>query len=300
MRTIFLGLLLAAFCASGAWAADVSARLTPAQARIGDPLTLEIRVAGGGNRAWQLGEVPDPFALMDADTMQARSGILKYTLMATDTGRLELSDLTMKSGAESLPVPPVAVQISSILADTAQAPMPIKPYREHPFQWRELLDYVWIPIVLAVLALAYWVWKRFFRRKTRELAIAQLLLPANEEAVRALIVLRDQKYPERGMLKEFFSEFSQILRRYLERRYEFPALEMTTYDLEYEFEEGHYPEILRTRLLPSLRESDLVKFAKHVPDFRICESVLDLGFEVVEITKDVPEPEGVAAGEKAA
>ncbi len=187
-----------------------------------------------------------------------------------------------------------------MVPDTAQAPKPIKPYREHPFRWRDLWDYRWIVVVLALVALVIWIWQRFFNKKPQQAAFVENLLPPHEEAVRNLILLRDQKYPERGMLKEFFSEYSQVLRRYIERRYEFPALEMTTFDLEYEFEDGRYPQVLRGRLLPALREADLVKFAKFVPDYRTCEAVLELGFEIVELTKPRLLPEAQAAEEKAA
>jgi hypothetical protein len=300
MRICILSLLLAVFAFSPAWGADITAQLSPGQARIGDPLALEIHVSGAGNQPVQLGALPESFDLVSADSSQRRNGVLRYTIMATDTGQFALSDLKLQIGTETVAVPPVSVWIQSVVPDSAQAPKPLKPYREHPFRWRDLLEYKWIALVLALVALVIWVWQRFFNKQPQHAAVLEMLLPPHEEALRNLIILRDQKYPERGMLKEFFSEFSQILRRYIERRYEFPALEMTTFDLEYEFADSHYPQILRTRLLPSLREADLVKFAKHVPDFRMCEAVLDLGFEIVELTKTVPAPATQAVGEKAA
>jgi len=113
--------------------------------------------------------------------------------------------------------------------------------------------------------------------------------------VSELIALRDKNYPERGLLKEFFSEFSEILRRYIENRYGFPALEMTTYELEYKFDSPDYPALLQQRLLPALRESDLVKFAKYIPDPSICKQQLELGFEVVDITRKREEQTQEAA-----
>jgi hypothetical protein len=298
-----LAILSAILWAGAALAADVTATISPSTAHVGDTLRLEIAVTGTGNRP-VLFPVPSDsaFEILRVDSSQIAQARLAFTLALYDTGKFTLGEMPVVVGrgaeAETLWTNPVPVTIRSILPDTAQALQPIKPYRKHPFQWRELLAWIWIPALVVISLAAWWLWRRYRKKSLPQAAVAKPLLPPHEEAARDLIALRDKKYPARGMLKEFFVEYSHIMRRYLERRYDFPALEMTTFDLESELEDGHYDSALRDRLLPALRASDLVKFAKFLPDPNGCAAYIDLGFELVDLTKERPQPETVE--EKAA
>ena len=49
------------------------------------------------------------------------------------------------------------------------------------------------------------------------------------------------------------------------------------------------------KLLPALRESDLVKFAKYIPDPTACKKQLELGFEVVDTTRERVEEQQTEA-----
>jgi hypothetical protein len=287
---------------SASRAADVAATLSPMTAHVGDTLRLEITATGTGNRP-VLFPVPadSAFEILRVDSTAVGRGQLSFVVAVFDTGTFTLREMPVIVGAaasaETLWTNPVSVQIRSILPDTAQVIQPIKPYRTHPFQSRELLAWVWIPIAALLAWAGWWLWRR--RRKKGLLPMAvKPLPPPHDEAIQGLIALRDKKYPARGMLKEFFSEYSHIMRRYLERHYGFPALEMTTFDLEREFDDGRYEQALRMRLLPSLRDSDLVKFAKFIPDPDGCAGYIELGFELVDLTKERPQAEG--AEEKAA
>ena len=292
MRTLF-SLVFALLLVCKANAAKVDATLAPLAASIGDTLRFEIRVTGSANRPI-LFPVPidSGFEVLRVDSSQTANSRIGYTLAIYDTGYYELNRMPVIIGgadAETLWTDPHSVNIRSILPDTAQAIQPIKPYRKHPFQWRELLGWIWLPALLLIGAVGWWLWRRYQKTGSLIASPPKPLPPPHEEAIRGLIELRDKKYHSRGMLKEFFIEYSYILRRYLERRYEFPALEMTTFDLEREFDDGHYHSALRNRLVPALRESDLVKFAKYTPDPNNCARLIDLGFELVDLTKAQPE-----------
>ena len=292
--------------ASAAHGAQLEADFAPTTAHIGDTLRLTIREAGADGRPLRFAVPGDEnFSLLRVDsTRLAASAEMGFTLAVYDTGEYTLPQFAVILGtaadAETLYTPLQKVTIESVLPDSAQSPLPLKPYREHPFQWRELLAWWWIPAVAAAILAAVWFWRWKVRRRKRiEEGFSEPLLPAEEEAIRSLILLQDQKYPARGMLKEFFSDLSHVMRRYLERRYEFPALEMTTYELERQLADGEYPAEWRERLLPVLREADLVKFAKYVPDYSRCDSHIELGFELVESSRPRTETateEAAAAG----
>ncbi|MDD5087225.1 MAG: hypothetical protein PHI18_00305 [bacterium] len=288
----FFSLLMVWLWTAAATAAQMDAALAPSTAHIGDTLRLTVRVTGAGGRPLRFGRPDDEnFSLLRVDSSRlAAAGEMGFTLAVYDTGEYTLPQFPVIVGtaadAETLFTPLQSVTIASVLPDSAQSPLPLKPYREHPFQWRELLAWWWIPALAALVSCAVWFWRwRSRRRLRKEMGYEEPLPPPEEEAIRLLIRLRDEKYPARGMLKEFFSEYSYILRRYLERRYEFPALEMTTYELERRFENGTVPIEWPTRLLPVLREADLVKFAKYLPDYSRCDAHLELGFELIELSR---------------
>ncbi|MFZ5434558.1 MAG: hypothetical protein ACOZB3_12395, partial [Calditrichota bacterium] len=264
MKRILVLILLAwTIAASGA---RLSADLFPPTAHVGDSLRFTLRAESANGKPVVFTPPADDFELLGIDSSQlAANNEIIFTIAVYDTGTHILADLPVIVGvgaaAETLHTPPVSVTIQSILPDTAQTPLPIKPYREHPFQWRELYAYWWVLAVAAAIVIIWWLARRYRKRGLAAEEERRIpLLPPHDEATRALITLRDNKYPARGMLMEFFSEYSYIMRRYLERRYNFPALEMTTFDLSLKLEESEYPDYLYKRLLPILSEADLVKF----------------------------------------
>ncbi len=291
---------LFAYCslAISANAATVTSTLSPMTAHVGDELSFVVSVQGAEGKPVSF---PMPssggfegFELLHVDSTRHKENTLEYSLSIYDTGSYTLFPQTVVVGqgaqAETLRTVEHKVRIESLLSHADTSLRAIKPYAEHPFQWRELLAYWWIVALAAAGLLGWWIWKKYFRKAPiEELEPPVPLLPPYEEAVRGLIALREEKYPQRGMMKEFYSEFSHVMRRYLERRYEFPALEMTTFELEYYFEDTAFPKELRTRLLPLLRESDLVKFAKFIPGPKEAEHCTEAGFELLKLTRPVED-----------
>jgi hypothetical protein len=149
----------------------------------------------------------------------------------------------------------------------------------------------------ALLALALaWRWVRARRR--RALA-APPPRPAHEVAAEALRALRARRLPERGEWKEFYSALSGIVRRYLEDRFQVRAPEMTTEEfLAATARDGVLTGGHRTLLGAFLVESDLVKFARHVPELGDAERALTAAERFVSETVPdrLPEEGARAAG----
>ena len=93
-------------------------------------------------------------------------------------------------------------------------------------------DLQWLYVLLGVLVLAglaWLAWHLWQRRKKPVPAVpAPPPVPAHIEALAALDALAAQKDIS---AKPYYYKLSAILRRYLERRYRFPAAEMTTEEL---------------------------------------------------------------------
>jgi len=75
--------------------------------------------------------------------------------------------------------------------------------------------------------------------------------------------LKSKGLIERGNAREHFFELSEILRRYLGKRYLFPALDWTTEEITEYFKNQEKIELTsRTEANRILKKSDLIKFAK--------------------------------------
>jgi hypothetical protein len=281
------------FAASGE-AATVETSLSPTRARVGDLLELKLRVDHADDAVIQWPTFhPDSltFQLISVDSQGLLPQERLFRLALYDTGKYLLPPLPVILHAadsnDTLYTRHLEVEIASVLPDTASTPRAIKELRSLPITWRDMIGWArWL--VLAALAVVGVILYRRYRRKRRpeEFKPLEIVLPAHELALRELIELRDKKFPERGMFKEFFTALSEILRRYMERRYGFPALEMTTWDLEEELSGDGYAQILREESLVLLHESDLVKFAKYVPAYESCDEQLERAFRIVDTTKE--------------
>ena len=116
-------------------------------------------------------------------------------------------------------------------------------------------------IILLTIVL-YLLWKY---RKTKHLNPTKKAptLLTHEIAFRELDTLKNKGLLERGNAREHFFELSEILRRYLGKRYLFPALDWTTEEITEHFKNQEKIELAsRTEANRILKKSDLIKFAK--------------------------------------
>ena len=103
-------------------------------------------------------------------------------------------------------------------------------------------------------------------------------------------------------MKAYHIEVSEILRRYVEGRFNVPALEMTTWEIADGLERARVGREFREGLRRFLDQCDLVKFAKVRPDARASIEVLELGRRLVrdsvdDVTGIDASPEAVASVE---
>jgi len=141
---------------------------------------------------------------------------------------------------------------------------------------------------------------RRLRARRRPPVISVPPRPAHEIAAEALRALRARRLPELGEFKEFYSALSGIVRRYLEDRFVVRAPEMTTEEfLEATARSAVLQPGQRQLLGDFLAESDLVKFARHVPTLADSDRVLGAAERFVDetaIREQLPAGEHRAAG----
>ena len=294
----------------------VTARLSADTVMIGDRFTLEIDVEKDQvqmvafpsfNTYQSSSEQPSKESSIEimedypVDTLkrEGRKFLLRkrYSLAAFDEGIYSMgrpavlyADKNLVDtlyARDSLKIVVATFQIDS----TSHFLFDIKPQKTLKFKFGEISGYLcYTLILLALIALAVYALQLYLKKRGR--SIADLFRPtppppAHLVAIEALELLKNKKLWQNGKHKEYYSGLSDILRTYIAGRWEVGAMEMTTEQVAQSIKEIDIPEKNKMDLMSVLRMSDLVKFAKAMPEAAENESSFDMSFYFVEDTKPV-------------
>jgi len=139
---------------------------------------------------------------------------------------------------------------------------PLKgPYNYRSYFW------LWVLLGLALLGVAaYFLMKYLQTKKKMTLENGgRPLRPPEEIAWDALHELEDSDLRQNGLIKEYYSRLSNILRTYLEQRYRISSLERTTSELMGDLRTLNLSLETTSVARQFLESGDLVKFAKLTP-----------------------------------
>jgi hypothetical protein len=131
----------------------------------------------------------------------------------------------------------------------------------------------------------------YYRRRSRGLALPEipqeLLRPAWEVALLELDLLRESDLLDKKQIKEYFIVLSDIIRKYMERRYQIKALDRTTEEIRQEVKRLKLEQEIAQLIFGLLLFCDLVKFAKYIPSADEVEKSTDEAYSIVNLTKQV-------------
>ena len=183
---------------------------------------------------------------------------------------------------------PLPVTVRSVLA-ADQGVMELRDIRTEVRDFvRRPLAGLWPVAVAVIIGLAVAVLAVFMARRRRADA-AQPAITADEWARARLDELQRAGLVEQDMVHEFYVRLSDIVRQYLERRFDLVAPERTTEEFLREVRTGTVLGDDHKDLLTGfLRAADMVKFALHEPSMSECGLALAAARRFVEET--VPPP----------
>jgi hypothetical protein len=145
--------------------------------------------------------------------------------------------------------------------------------------WLKLLPWVLGILLLSAIGAGLYYHKKRKRQETeRRMSIKPPHVIAKEE----LEKLKFLNLIEKGEYKEFYFRFSEILRQYLEKLRNFPAVELTTEEISRRIRDEK-----DRKLMPLLREADLVKFADAIPTKAKNEEEIGIALEYIRETTPV-------------
>ncbi len=158
--------------------------------------------------------------------------------------------------------PEITIEVVSILRDQGE-PIGI-------LDINELLevDKDWVPIIfwglnlilLIIVLYAFWKYRGVKQNKN---SVHTQDIPIHEIALNQLAALKLKNFLNCGDSRKHFFELSEIFRRYLGKRYHFPAPDWTTEEITEYFQKQDKIELTsRVEANRILSKSDLIKFAK--------------------------------------
>jgi len=165
----------------------------------------------------------------------------------------------------------------------------IKPYRA-PLTVGEVLPWI---MLFMVLSGAVWYFVRIIKkiRKKKTGEVVELPKdPAHVVAFRQLEQLQEEKLWQKGDIKGYYTRLTEIIRLYLENRFNVYSMELTTLETLAELRKTGFKEDESYRKLRTvLTGADLVKFAKFNPEPSDNELQFNYAWEFVEKTKLLQE-----------
>ncbi|WP_452232757.1 hypothetical protein [Lacinutrix sp. MEBiC02595] len=223
--------------------------------------------------------------------------IKKYGLTQFDSGAYTIPRQKIVIGTKVFQTDSLRVEVKNIVVDTTkQGLYDIKPFIEvekSPSQWWKYLVLTLLILSLVGFLLYWFIWRT--KPLTKEEKIA--LLPPYDRAKLALQNLDETNYLQNAELKDYYSELTFIIRKYLDEKVYDRALESTTDELITRLnilKDGNQIDITKDdirNIETILKRADLVKFAKSAPDVELAKldrNTIDL--EIDQVKEALPEP----------
>jgi hypothetical protein len=206
------------------------------------------------------------------------------------------------SSTKYISADPIKINIKSVLAEGVNADtLSLKPLKAQASLAARRMT-IWLIIIAAALlgigAVVYYLWRR---RRTREEAPYVDPRPSWEIAYADLAVLKDRNLPAQGELKRFYFELSDIMKRYIGKKFEVNAVDMTTIEIGDALDGVDLDNDIHRDFMAFFEHGDLVKFAKYIPPEERPDADWITAYELVTATRDIivtspiaAEPEAVA------
>lgn len=222
--------------------------------------------------------------------------VKKYGLTQFDSGRYVVPSLPVIINNKSIRTDSLLVEVRNIEVDTLKQKMfDIKPVLEAK---SDTAFWYWLLAILAAIgAAAYGVWWYLKKRKKpAPKAAKEVFVSPIEKATIELQNLEKKELLQKGAVKDYYSELTNIARTYIEEAIHVPAMESTTSELIEAMQLAVRKKRMNLtqdtfeQLEKILRTADMVKFAKSRPlDFEIAEDRSRIEKTIVVIDKSIPE-----------
>lgn len=219
----------------------------------------------------------------------------KIIIAGYDSAFFTIPQLPFKVKNKTVLSDSLQVLVKTVPVDTSKQIMPIADIISVPNRWYDNW-YYFIPVLLILLGLGLYFYFKNRKKKPTQPPVPKILKKPHEFALENLQALYDKQLWQAGENKLYYIELTDILRTYIEDRFQVSALELTTDELMYEFNKKvkKYNEP-KENLKKILLVADMVKFAKMEPQATDNEAAFLRAKQFINDTIPAPVVENVSS-----
>ena len=272
---IFIGLIVSTLLAMAQ--GNVQATIDPIEMLIGEQaqVTLTVQVDDNAKVEWPVLKprqmlVPGVEVIASHTNIPSQAGssgkVMTITLTSFDGNLYHLPPFTVKVNGKELKSNELALKVVEVEVDTTQmnAFFGPKDVQDNPFQWSDWSLPFWLSVLMLVLlAIVYYLYLRLRDNKPiiSHIRIVKRLLP-HQKAMKEIEQIKADKMVTSENSKEYYTKLTDTLRKYIEERYGFSAMEMTSSEIIERLMSTQDQKVL-DELRQLFTTADLVKFAKY-------------------------------------
>ena len=221
--------------------------------------------------------------------------IKKYGLTQFDSGKYTIPRIPVIINGKTVYSDSLAIEISDVKVDTLKQKMydikDIAAVKSPMGNW-----WIYVLVVIGLIGLGFLIFYLLKNRKPKAKAEVVVYKTPIEKATTLLQQLESKELWQKGAVKDYYSELTDIVRNYIEEEIKIPAMESTTSELIEGLRKAAKQKKLKLsndtveNLEKVLQQADLVKFAKVTPlDYEIEEDKKRISNTIVTIHQSIPE-----------
>ena len=221
-----------------------------------------------------------------------------YTMTSFDDTLYYIPPMKVKIDGKPYESKSLALKVLTFEVDTTNVDQFFGPkdVQDNPFQWSDWSLSFWLSVLMLVLlAVTYYLYLRLRDNKPiiKTIRIVKRLLP-HQKAMKEIEQIKADKMVSSENSKEYYTKLTDTLRKYIEERYGFNAMEMTSSEIIDKLT-ATQDENAISELRQLFLTADLVKFAKYSTLINENDRNLVNAIDFINQTKqeDVPVEETV-------
>lgn len=205
-----------------------------------------------------------------ADTTELDNNMIsvskKYTLTSFDEKLYYIPPMTVTVDGKKYQSRSLALKVLTVDVDMKHPEKFFGPkdVQDNPFQWSDWSLTFWLSVFMVLLcALGYYLYLIYKGHKpvTVSLKMIKRLLP-HQKALSEIEQIKADRMVTSENAKEYYTKLTDTLRKYIEERFGFSAMEMTSSEIISRLQDTGDQKMI-DELNELFRTADLVKFAKY-------------------------------------
>lgn len=240
---------------------------------------------------------------LPSDTGKVEDGFIKvtahYVLTSFDDTLYYIPPMPVKVGGKEFKSKSLALKVLSVPVDTLHPNQfyPPKDVQDNPFLWSEWSLLIWLGLLAMLCYIACVLMYARLKSKKPIVFTVRIIkkIPPHQKALNSIEEIKTHNVtvtPEDSKL--YYTQLTDTLRRYMNERFGFNAMEMTSSEIIERLRHEEDQEKIN-ELTMLFETADLVKFAKHSTDVNENDRNLISAVDFINTTKldNVPTEERV-------